>query len=432
MRIATSTIYSQQTAAIDNQSAQYAQLGQELSSGKSLTEPSDDPGQIAQDLQLHDQIAVQTQQGTNTTDASNQLTQTDSALSGLTSLLQSANQLAVEASSSALDGTDRSSIVSQLNELISQAVSYGNTEYDGTYIFAGTGSTTTAPVQAVGNPPTAVTFSGNEASQGQILIDGEDFSLSTTFQSAFNYNASDGSPSVFQTLINLRNQIQTPAYSDDSQAAINANGQVVYGAPTGSAPASTLLNAVPSPFATTPVPGGGGGYTLAINGIDTAVIPPGDAIDGAAGSVVSAINAITAQTGVTATYNETTQSMSLTSASSFTVADASGGGNLTEVLNLAAQGDTIQPISTQLGAISNALNVTLTARSAVGAKLQALSAVSGQLQTDVTDNTNVEAGIEDTNVATATTAFTATQTALEAAYSTTTRLEQQTLFSYLS
>jgi flagellar hook-associated protein 3 FlgL len=431
MRIATSTIYSQQTAAIDNQSAQYAQLGQELSSGKSLTEPSDDPGQIAQDLQLHDQIAVQTQQGTNTTDASNQLTQTDSALSGLTSLLQSANQLAVEASSSALDATDRSSIVSQLNELISQAVSYGNTEYDGTYIFAGTGSTTTAPVQAVGNPPTAVTFSGNEASQGQILIDGEDFSLSTTFQSAFNYNAADGSPSVFQTLINLRNQIQTPAYSDDSQAAINANGQVVYGAPTGGAPASTLLSDTAA-FATTPVPGGGGGYTLDINGVATAVIPPGDAIDGAAGSVVSAINAITAQTGVTATYNAATQKMSLTGANSFTVADAAGGGNLTEVLNLAAQGDTIQPISTQLGDISNALNVTLTARSAVGAKLQALSAVSGQLQTDVTDNTNVEAGIEDTNVATATTAFTATQTALEAAYSTTTRLEQQTLFSYLS
>jgi flagellar hook-associated protein 3 FlgL len=430
MRIATSTIYSQQTAAIDNQSAQYATLGQELSSGKSLSEPSDDPGQIAQDLQLHDQIAVQTQQGTNTTDATNQLTQTDSALSGLTSVLQSANQLAVEAASSALDTTDRSSIVSQLNELISQSVSYGNSEYDGTYIFAGTGSTTTPPVQAVGNPPTAVTFSGNEATQGQILLNGEDFSLSTTFQSAFNYNAADGTPSVFQTLINLRDQIQNPTYTDDSQAAINANGQVVYGAPTGGAPPSTLLSDTAA-FAMTPVPGGGG-YTLDINGVNTAVIPPGDAIDGAAGSVVSAINAITAQTGVTATYNETTQSMSLSGANAFTVADASGGGNLTEVLNLAAQGDTIQPISTQLGAISNALNVTLTARSAVGAKLQALSTVSGQLQTDVTDNTNVEAGIEDTNVASATTAFTATQTALEAAYSTTTRLEQQTLFSYLS
>jgi flagellar hook-associated protein 3 FlgL len=124
--------------------------------------------------------------------------------------------------------------------------------------------------------------------------------------------------------------------------------------------------------------------------------------------------------------------MSLTGTSAFTVADASGGGNLTEVLNLAGQGDTIQPISTQLGDISNALNVTLTARAQVGANLQTLSSVSSQLQTAVTDNTNVESGIEDTSVASATTAFTATQTALEAAYSTTTRLEQQTLFSYLS
>ncbi|MBV8644840.1 MAG: flagellar hook-associated protein FlgL, partial [Candidatus Eremiobacteraeota bacterium] len=53
MRIATSTIYAQQVAAIDNQQATYAQLGQELSSGKQLSAPSDDPAEIGQDLSLH-------------------------------------------------------------------------------------------------------------------------------------------------------------------------------------------------------------------------------------------------------------------------------------------------------------------------------------------------------------------------------------------
>ena len=425
MRIATSTIYSQQTAAIDDQSAQYALLGQELSSGKSLTEPSDDPSQIAQDLGLHNTIATQTQQSTNATNATNLLTQTDSALGGLTSVLQSANSLAVKAASSALDATDRSAIVSQVNTLISQAVSYGNTEYDGTYVFSGTSATGSAPVQAVGDPRSSVSFTGNEAVQGEILINGEEVPLSTTFQAAFNYNAADGSPSVFQTLINLRNQVQNPTYSDNSQAAINANGQVVYGAPSAGAPPSTPLNAAPSPFATTPTPNGAANFIIDING--TAItIPATDTI----AQVATAISG--AGVGVTATYNENTQTMSLTGTSAFTVADASGGGNLTEVLNLAGQGDTIQPISTQLGDISNALNVTLTARAQVGANLQTLSSVSSQLQTAVTDNTNVESGIEDTSVASATTAFTATQTALEAAYSTTTRLEQQTLFSYLS
>jgi flagellar hook-associated protein 3 FlgL len=430
MRIATSTIYAQQTAAIDNQSAQYAQLGQELSSGIAVSEPSDDPQQIGQDLELHATIATQTQQSTDATAATNQLTQTDSALNGLTSILQSANSLAEEAANSALSSTDRTAIVSQLNDMIGEAVSYGNTQYNGTYIFAGTASATTAPVQAVGNPPTSVTFSGNEETQGQILINGQSVQLSTTFQAAFNYNASDGSPSVYQTLINLRNQVQNPQYTDVSQGAMNANGQVIYGQQVGAtAPPPTTLSDTAA-FATTPTPSAGT-YTMEINGVAVTVADTAAVDDGTPASVVGAINAVTAQTGVTATYDATTQKVSLSGTTAFTVADATNGGNLTEVLGLSAQGDTIQPISTQLGDISNAMNVVLNARASVGANLQQLSSISSQLQTDVTDNTNVETSIEDTPVASTTTQFTATQTALEAAYATTTRLEQQTLINYL-
>ena len=43
MRIATSTIYAQQTAAIDDQQALYAQTGLQLSTGHQLNDPSDDP-----------------------------------------------------------------------------------------------------------------------------------------------------------------------------------------------------------------------------------------------------------------------------------------------------------------------------------------------------------------------------------------------------
>jgi flagellar hook-associated protein 3 FlgL len=434
MRIATSTIYSQQTAAIDNQSAQYAQLGAELSSGKSLTEPSDDPLQIGEDLQLHDTIATETTESTNASNASNQLTQTDGVLNGVTSILQSANSLAVEAANSGLTGTDRSGIVSQLNDLISQAIAYGNSQYSGQYIFSGTAANTLPPVQAVGDPPTSVTFTGNEQSSGQILFNGQVITLSTTFQQAFNYNSADGSPDVFQTLINLRNQIQNPQYTDTSSAALNAEGQVIYGPQTAAppSPAPTTLSQ-PGSFATAPTPVGGN-FTIAINGYNITIPATAAIDDGTNASVMGIINLpanVAADGGVTASYNAQTQTFTLSSPGAFTVADATGGGNLTEVLGLSGQGDTIQPISTQLGDISNAQNVVLTARAQVGANLQSLSSLSSQLQSDVTDNTNVESGIEDTSVASTTTQFTATQTALEAAYATTTRLEQQTLFNYL-
>ena len=81
MRIATSQIYAQQTAAIDDQAALYAQIGQQLSSGKQLAAPSDDPGRIAQDLQLHTSIDSTGQQSTNVQNAVSELTTTDGALS---------------------------------------------------------------------------------------------------------------------------------------------------------------------------------------------------------------------------------------------------------------------------------------------------------------------------------------------------------------
>src|SRR5665213_376404 len=107
MRIATSTIYAQQTAAIDDQTALYAQVSQQLSSGKQLANPSDDPARIAQDLTLHTSIDETTQQSTNVQNAVSELTTTDGALSSLTSVLQSARQLAVQGSTETLAAQER-------------------------------------------------------------------------------------------------------------------------------------------------------------------------------------------------------------------------------------------------------------------------------------------------------------------------------------
>src|SRR6202165_381649 len=107
MRIATSMIYAQQTAAIDDQQALYAQIGQQLSSGKQLTAPGDDPARIAQDLTLHTTIDQQNQQSTNTQSAVSELTSTDSALSSLTQVLQSARQLGIQGSTDSLTQQQR-------------------------------------------------------------------------------------------------------------------------------------------------------------------------------------------------------------------------------------------------------------------------------------------------------------------------------------
>ncbi|MBV8581814.1 MAG: flagellar hook-associated protein FlgL [Candidatus Eremiobacteraeota bacterium] len=446
MRIATSTIYAQQVAAIDNQQATYAQLGQELSSGKQLSAPSDDPAEIGQDLSLHVTIDTTSQLSTNVKNAVSELTSTDSALSSLTSVVQSARTLAVQAASDTISASQRTSLGNQMDQLLQEAVAVGNTQYGGKFIFAGTSTTANPPVVTNGSPTSSVTFTGNEQVQGQLIYNNQNFSLSTTFQSAFNYQASNGSPDVFQTLINLRNTIANGTVVDQSTAAINRPGTVIYGA---TSPAPTTLNTA-GVFATTPVPDSTNQFSIQINAtlngvqsIRTITVPANAPLDGAGpGSLVGAINAATATTGVTATYNAQTQKIQLSGTGSFFVTDvpsagATNAGNLTAVLNLSStsasqQADMVQNISTQIGDVDHVLDTVLNARSVIGSRIQTLSSIGDQLQTSITDNTNVEAGIEDTPVASTTSAFTAAQTALQAAYATTTRLESKTLFDYLT
>ena len=445
MRIATSTIYAQQTAAIDDQTAQYAALGQQLSSGKKLSSPSDDPSQIAQDLQLHIAIDTATQQSTNVQNAVSELTQTDSALSSLTSVMQSAQTLAVQGASDTLSASQRTDLANQVDQLLQQSIAIGNTQYAGKYVFAGTSTSANPPVLQQGNPISGVTFTGNEQAQGQLIYNNQQFALSTTFQSAFNFNSTNGSPDVFQTLIRLRDTLQSGTAADESTSALNVAGSVIYGA---ASPAPTALNAA-NTFATTPVPDNSGNFSLQINGevngvqsVQTITVPANAPLDGGPGSVVGAINAVTAQTGVTAAFDPSTQKVTLTGTGAFYVTDtkspgATNTGNLTAVLHLAStsasnQADMVQNVSTQLTDISNVLNTVLNARSVIGSRIQTLSSIGNQLQTSVTDNTNVESGIEDVAVASATSKFTATQTALQAAYDTTNRLESKTLFDYLT
>ena len=444
MRIATSMIYAQQTAAIDNQTAQYADLGAQLSSGKQLNAPSDDPTQIGQDLQLHITIDTTSQQSTNVKNAVSELTSTDSALSSLTSVLQSARTLAVQGASDTLTPGQRTALGNQIDELLQQSIAIGNTQYAGKYVFAGTSTAANPPVQQNGNPISGVTFTGNQQVQGQLIYNNQQFALSTTFQSAFNYTAPDGSPDVFQTLIRLRNTLQNDTVVDQSTTAINRAGAVVYGA---ASPAPTTLNA-PNVFATTPVPDSAGNFALqitgSVNGVSSAqtiTVAANAPLDGP-GSLVAAINAVTAQTGVTAVYDPVAQKMSLSGTGSFFVRDvpsagAATSGNLTAVLNLASvtstsQADMVQNVSTQIADIDHTLDTVLNARSVVGARIQTLSSIGDQLQTAITDNTKVESGIEDVDVAAATSKFSATQTALQAAYATTNRLEAKTLFDYLT
>lgn len=432
MRIATSTIFDNQTAAIDNLTFQQQQLGTQISSGKSLNEPSDNPTQIAQDLSVRATIASENTTGQNVSNFVSQLTSTDSALGNMTNILQSARQLAIQGGDQTLSQSQRQAIAGQVDQLLNESIGIANTNYAGHYVFAGTSTLTSAPLQAQGSPTSSVTFTGNFQQQSQVFQNGQTFVTSTSMQEAFNFQSTDGSPDAFKVLQTLRDTLNNGTVIDQSAAPVNRQGTIIN--------ASTQLqNAT---FAKALTPDASGNYSIAINGAPPNGAPANVLVTFAPtdtmAQVVQKINAVTAQTGVTAAFDVKSQKLALSTQNEqpFTVNDVSSAGatntaNFVEAFGLTTNADFVQNLSTQIGDIDHTLDVTLNTRAVIGGRINALNAIQNQNNQNVTENTAVQSHIEDTNIASAVTQFTQTQTALQAAYTTTTHLESKILFDYV-
>jgi flagellin-like hook-associated protein FlgL len=342
--------------------------------------------------------------------------------------------------------------------------------YGTNYIFAGTGSATTAPVTPLGSPANAIAFTGNNDARTEV-INGQTVQVGTTLQSAFNYNSTNGTPSVFTLLATLRDTLDKEPAAIESQRSINVQNQVIYG-PTAPAAQQTTLGQLasaggPSSVKLTPdnsTPAAGvpaGNYSFHIDGT-TALGQPGSQTftfnsNSTVSDIVNQINASTATTGVTAAWNQASQRLQLTSVSPnsppFLITDAATPvgatpivngvpgaaittaatttSNIMEVFQIPSQVSVTSNLSTQIGDIDDVINSVLSSRASVGQTIQNLAATSSQVQALSVDNTTTKSTYEDTNVAQATSQFTLTQTALQAAYATTTRLEGKSLIDYL-
>jgi len=430
MRIATSTLYDTQSNTIDNLVARQQELGNQLSTGKSLTMPSDDPTHIAQDLSLGTAIAQENTSVSNISDASAELNTVDGALNSVTNIVQKARSIAVQGASDTLSAAQKHSLAEQVDGLLSEAIGLANTNYGGKYVFAGTVAPNSPPVAATGSPASAITFNGTFQTQTQHFANGQSLALSTTIQQAFNFQSADHSPDVFQTLMNLRDSLQKGTVDDVSAAPVNVAGTVV-----GTATPLDSAN-----FATPLVPDSAGNvaFNISSSAGSATIGPPAITPASSLGAVIAAINAQTGTTGVSAAFNAQTERITLKSVSgvAFRIDDVASAGaantaNFTKVFALNKQADPVGNLSRQLGDIDKVLNVVLSARATIGSNLQALGAIKDQTSSLVVNNTKVQSGIEDADIAKVVGEFSQAQTVLQAAYSTTNRLESKVLFDFI-
>jgi flagellar hook-associated protein 3 FlgL len=160
----TNDILSRQTLFdLGNITDTLAKTQNELSTGKRITQPEDDPYGAGRAVSLRNQLADVQQYQTNINDASAWAQTSDAALGNVTDLLQRARELVVQAANGTQDQTSLDAISSEMTQIKSSLQAQANATYNGRYIFSGTAtnvepyqsnaySGTTLPVQRLIGP----------------------------------------------------------------------------------------------------------------------------------------------------------------------------------------------------------------------------------------------------------------------------------------
>lgn len=133
---------------------------QEVSTGKRVTQPSDDAGASAAMVQNTIDTANNDQYTQNITTLQTTVQAASSALSTVVSSLTQAVSLGTEGSNGTNSSTNLQALASQVQGILTSVVSQANTFVNGTYLFGGT-VTGTAPYTADPSSATGYTYQGN-------------------------------------------------------------------------------------------------------------------------------------------------------------------------------------------------------------------------------------------------------------------------------
>jgi len=192
MRITTDSGYRNLLQDIQRIAERMQTAQNQVSSGKKVNRPSDNPSAAADVVNIDSKRASNAQYLENAATAQSRLQIADSTLDGAERVSERIRSLALLAVSS---NSSASSTVEEVSLLRDQMLSYANTVFDGQFIFAGSNSDTAAYVKATDG---TVTYAGD--SNAMKLQTGRASTLQTQIPGSQVFS---GSVDIFSTLTSL-------------------------------------------------------------------------------------------------------------------------------------------------------------------------------------------------------------------------------------
>ena len=212
MRLSTNTIHEQGVNAMLKQQEALLHVQQQVSTGRRVLTPADDPIAAALALDITQTSAINTQFSENRTTAASQLGFTESVLDGITNLIQNVQTATVSAGNATFTDADRLSVARELRGRFNELVGFANsTDATGQFLFSGYQGGT----KPFNQTATGVQYNGD---QGERLVQ-----IGASRQIATNSSGTD----LFERIKNGNGVFATTANPTNTGSGVIDTGIVV-------------------------------------------------------------------------------------------------------------------------------------------------------------------------------------------------------------
>jgi flagellar hook-associated protein 3 FlgL len=202
MRVNPNMVPDVLSAIARTQEAQSVAL-QQISTGRRVNQPSDDPAAAAALVQNHTRSDVVDQYTQNGSTVLDMMQAAESALSSVVNQVSQAVTLGVGGANGTLSDGDRETLAQQVSGILDDVVSQANFSYRGTHLFAGT-ATPTAPFTTDPTSPSGYKYNGNSNVNSVAIGDGFTIPINVAGNQLFQHPGGDLLGSLQQLAAALR------------------------------------------------------------------------------------------------------------------------------------------------------------------------------------------------------------------------------------
>jgi flagellin len=352
-----------------SQSSLQASL-QRLSSGLRINSAKDDAAGFAIADRFTSQIRGNEQSARNANDGISLAQTAEGDLDQIGNNLQRIRELAVQASNASNSASDRASLNNEATQLIAEIDRVASTSsFNGIKLLDGSFSAQGFQVGANNTANDRITFAAISSAKSAALGVGSSSSYSTTQSTTAITNA--GSLAAGDLVIN---GIQVGATASDGVSSVGNLSSGI--AKANAINAVSGQTGVTATVAATTVAGSAatgfataiGAGDVTINGVDIGAVSVAASAQERGAQVAAAVNAKSSQTGVTATFDKSTGAVALNAADgrNITVSNSSGTGQLATVTGLGSS--TVGALATVVGTTTRSV-VTLSSTGSAGITL---------------------------------------------------------------